>query len=109
MTWYCDVCCLSFDSKRCPVCGRKNTRQPEPDDLFFLTEQEQLWSDMLADVLTQRSIPFVRKNVLGAGVAIKTGPMRERVRFYVFQRQLPEAKNVVAELFSAAGDEAPRP
>ncbi|MBO4230032.1 MAG: hypothetical protein J5938_06760 [Clostridia bacterium] len=102
MEQYCEVCGRVFDEKRCPKCGRKSVRSVTPDDLCFLTEQEVLWSDMLADVLKQEGIPFTQKKVLGAGLAIKTGPMRERVRFFVFYRQLPEASAIVEELFSQA-------
>ena len=67
--------------------------------------KEQIWSGMLADVLKQRNIPFVQKNVLGAGLATKTGPMLESVRFYVFYKQLSEAKAIVDELFSSLNEE----
>ena len=101
MSVYCQKCCLIFDGERCPRCGKKSVRAAEPDALCFLTEKEEIWSEMLADVLTQQNIPFIRKNVLGAGLAITTGPMRERVRFYVFCKHLPEASEIVEALFSA--------
>ena len=105
MTQYCNICCLSFDGEHCPICGRKSTRCVEPDDLCFLTEKDQIWSGMLADVLRQQNIPFIQKYVLGAGLSIKTGPMLERVRFYVFYKQLPEAMNVVSVMFSPINKE----
>lgn len=91
MTQYCNRCCLPFDGECCPVCGRKNAKQIGPNDLCFLTEKEQLWSGMLADVLNQQKIPFVQKNVFGAGMAMKIGLMNERIRFYVFYGHLAEA------------------
>ena len=97
---YCKKCCLPFDADRCPKCGKKSIRDVEPDDLCFLTEQEQIWSGMLADVLTQEKIPFLQKNVLGAGITMRIGPMLERVRFYVFYRQLAKASDIVEGLFS---------
>jgi hypothetical protein len=36
---------------------------------------------------------------------MKTGLMRERVRFYVWYRQLPEAMDIVAELFALPCEE----
>lgn len=105
MTQYCNICCLPFDGEHCPVCGTKKIKPIEPGDLCFLTEKEQIWSDMLADVFNQQNIPFIQKKVLGAGLAIKTGPMRERVRFYVFYKQLSEAKSIVDELFSPLSEE----
>jgi hypothetical protein len=100
MSRYCGICCRLFDGKRCPVCGRRSTRDVEPDDLCFLTEKEMIWSGMLADVLKQRGIPFTQKSVLGAGLAAITGTVCERVRFYVFYSQLEEAGAIVEELFS---------
>ena len=101
METYCDNCYIVFDGTRCPVCGKKCGRGPEASDPVFLTEKEQIWSDMLADVLKQHDIPFLEKNVLGAGLALKTGPLRERVRFYVLYGQLSEAAEIVEELFSS--------
>ena len=101
MSRYCDICMLAFDGEVCPVCGRKSDRQAKPDDLCFLVEKEQLWSGMLADVLEQHKIHFIQKNVLGAGLAAKIGQVRERVRFYVFFEQLPEATDIVNKLFSS--------
>ena len=102
---YCPRCCLPFDADRCPVCGKKSERDAAPDDLCFLTEQGQIWSGMLADVLTQEKIPFLQKNVLGAGITTRIGPMLERVRFYVFYKQLAEARDIVEGLFSS-GEES---
>ena len=67
--------------------------------------EEQLWSGMLADVLNQQKIPFVQKNVFGAGMAMKIGLMNERIRFYVFYGHLAEAKKLVDELFSPLSEE----
>ena len=105
MPLYCEVCSRTFDGpdgKRCPWCRRRRTRHVEPDDLCFLTEREYIWSGMLADVLTQKNIPFMQKNVYGAGLALKMGPTHERIRFYVFYKQLAEAEGIVESLFSAS-------
>ena len=103
MARYCAECELSFDGENCPACGRKSVRDVQPDDLCFVTEQEAVWSDMLADVLEQRKISFLQKRMLGAGLALETGPLREKVRFYVRFGQLAEANEAVEELFSASG------
>lgn len=103
---YCDRCSLSFQGERCPVCGKKNARAVQPDDLCFLTEQALVWGGMLADVLTQAGIPFLQKNVLGAGVTLRAGSMNERTRFYVFFRHLSEAADLVEALFSAPEEAA---
>ena len=96
---YCEKCRTAFEGERCPVCGRKKVRPAEPEDLCLLTEKEEIWSEAVGDALTMNGIPFVMKNVLGAGVTVLTGLMRERVRFYVYFRQLDEARETVEELF----------
>ncbi len=105
MAKYCSKCCLSFDTERCPVCKRKSVRDTEPDDLCFLTEKEQIWSGMLADVLKQKNIPFTQKSTMGAGMALRAGPLFETVRFYVFYAHLEKAKEIVDELFSSSTEE----
>ncbi len=96
---YCEKCRVAFEGERCPVCGRKKVRPAEPEDLCLLTEKEEIWSEAVGDALTMNGIPFVMKNVLGAGVTVLTGLMRERVRFYVYFRQFDEARETVEELF----------
>ena len=53
----------------------------------------------------EQKIPFVQKNVFGAGMAMKIGLMNERIRFYVFYGHLAEAKMIVDELFSPLSEE----
>ena len=105
MTQYCKKCEIPFEGTRCPACGRKSSGPVDPYDLCFLTEKEALWEEMIADALTGDKIPFVRKNVLGAALALKTGPMRERVRFYVFFCHLPSASELVEALFAPVESE----
>lgn len=98
---YCERCGIIFEEKRCPVCGNQNVRPPMSDDLCFLTEREVMWAEMLEDVLKQNNIPCLTKNVLGAGLALKVGPMSERVRFYIPYLHLQNAKAIVDKLFPA--------
>ena len=104
MALYCENCYILFEGKRCPVCGRKSSRGPEPSDPCFLTEKEQIWSDLLADVLKQNGIPFLKKDVMGAGMAIKVGPMLERSRFYVRFEHLETARELTDELFATESE-----
>ncbi len=69
-------------------------------DFVFLTEKETMWAEMLKDVLQDNSIPFVTKNKLGAAMALKVGPMMERVSFFVPNEHLEKATEIVATLFS---------
>lgn len=97
---YCEKCSISFETNCCPACGNKSVRTPLPDDMCFLTEKELLWSEMLEDVLKQNNIPVLTKKMLGIGMALKIGPMSERVRFYVPYSYLQESEMIVEGLFS---------
>jgi len=97
---YCENCCILFTENRCPVCGNKKVRTPAPTDYCFLTEKEMLWAGMLEDVLKQNDIPFFTKQILGAGLALKIGPMSERCRFYVPYSHFQEADELVEALFA---------
>lgn len=70
------------------------------EPLCFLTEKSPIWAGMLADVLTQHEIPFVKESTLGAGLAIRTGSLAESFRFFVPASRLSSAQELVEELFS---------
>ena len=97
---YCEKCCRIIDAAPCPACKGRKVREPGPKDPCFLTEQDYLSSGILEDVLKQNGIHFLKKDVMGAGLAIKVGPMLERSRFYVPYEQLETASAVTDELFS---------
>lgn len=67
--------------------------------MSFLTEKDPVWAGMLADVLNQHGIPFVKESSLGAGLAIRTGSLLETIRFFVPAACLASAKELVDELF----------
>ena len=96
---YCERCKIAFSGGVCPACGSKKVRPPMANDLCFLAEKEQIWGEMLSDVLRQNDIPFLRKGALGAGLAMKIGPGMERYRFYVSYCDLNRARGAVEQLF----------
>ena len=95
---YCERCQRLYPEGRCPSCGRQG-RGPAPDDVCFLTERGGFLGGMLADVLEQNQIPFLQKGTMGAGMAVKVGPLGERFRFYVACRDVEKAQEIVDELF----------
>ncbi len=103
---YCETCMLATDELVCPMCGNEDLRPVEPCDPCFLTEQSQIWAGVLEDVLKQNGIPFFTKGRMGAGMALKVGPMFEDVRFYVARERLAEAMDLVEELFTEADEPA---
>ena len=103
---YCEKCCRIIESSPCPVCRGRKVREPGPKDPCFLTELDYLSSGILDDVLRQNGIPFLKKEVMGAGLAIKVGPMLDRSRFYVAFELLDRAAAIADELFSALPEDA---
>jgi hypothetical protein len=102
---YCEKCCHIIEGDRCPVCKSRKVRKPEAKDICFLTEQDYLSSGILEDLLKQNGIPALKKDVMGAGMAIRVGPMLEYSRFYVPFEHLEAAQAIVDDLFSNARGE----
>ncbi len=75
------------------------------EGMCFLAEKDAVWAGMLADVLKQNGIPFVKESSLGAGLAIRTGSLLETIRFFVPAAYLAAAKDIVDELFSGESAE----
>ncbi len=101
---YCEKCNRIIEADRCPVCKSRKIREPEAKDPCYLTEQDYVSSGILEDMLKQNHIPYLKKDVMGAGMAIKVGPMLERSRFYVPFEHLSSATAVLEDLFSAADE-----
>ena len=98
---YSDLVIMSAEAYEELTEGPKAARATErPEEMYYLTEQSPMWAGMLADVLQQHGVPFFKESSLGAGLAIKTGGLSERIRFFVPQSCLMDAKNLVEELFS---------
>ena len=66
----------------------------------LLVEKEEIWTQMLLDVLENKQISYITVPVNGAGFGIKTGVM-ERLKVHVPSENLQEATEVLEELFSA--------
>lgn len=63
--------------------SRDCVRETDEKDWMFLTEASYPYASMLSDLLTQDGVPFVAKDRMGAGMALKVGPLLERTCFYV--------------------------
>lgn len=64
----------------------------------LLTEKEEIWAKMLAEVLGDNNIPCTLLPVNGAGFSIKTG-IQDRLKIYVPSEKLSLATDLVQELF----------
>lgn len=105
---YCENCSRIIEADRCPVCSSRKVREPEAKDPCYLTEQDYISSGILEDLLKQNNIPYLKKDVMGAGMAIRVGPMLERSRFYVPYEQLSRAAAILEDLFSDFSGPQPR-
>ena len=101
MYMYCKPCRIAFTAAECPRCGNRHIREVEDMDECFLLEQESLWGDMLATSLRQSSIPYLIRPVLGAGAAMRIGPLQERYRFSIPYIYLMKAKAIAEDLLPA--------
>ena len=101
---YCEHCCRIFQQDRCPFCGSKKARPPRPEDFCFLTEQKQIWTGLLEDVLKQRNMAYLAQPVLGAALAFSVGQGLERYRIYVPFACLEEAKELLEEVLPGKAD-----
>ena len=70
---YCEKCNRITEGDRCPVCRSRKMREPEAKDPCYLTEQDYVSSGILEDMLKQNNIPYLKKGVMGAGMAIRVG------------------------------------
>ena len=66
----------------------------------FLVEKEEMWAQMLVQVLEDNGISPVTIPVYGAGLSLKSG-MQEHLRIFVPQAAFPQASELLQELFSA--------
>ena len=73
-------------------------------DYELLTEKESMWAEMLLEVLENNGIRAVSIPVFGAAMTLRGGA-RERLRVYVPASDLPKARELVDELFSAEAEE----
>lgn len=58
-------------------------REISTEDWTLLTEIGYPYADMLSDLLFQSGIPFMTRDRMGAGMALKVGPLSEDTCFYV--------------------------
>ena len=70
------------------------------NEFVLLVEKEEMWAQMLVQVLEDNRIPCASLPVFGAGFALRTGTP-ERLKVYVPAEYLPQATELVEELFSA--------
>lgn len=78
---YC-VQCRELMESPCPI-RRHATREPRPDDQVLLFKGDSIQTGILASMLTDAHLPFLREGRLGAGLATWAGEMLEYYSVYV--------------------------
>lgn len=81
------------------IYGAQLLRNLEGDNYCFLTEKDAVWTEPLSDILKDNGIRFITRNTLGAGIAVRVGPILERTIFYVLQDQLSQAQEILSAFF----------
>ena len=66
----------------------------------LLAEKEEMWAQMLMEILEDNRIPCVSLPVYGAGFAARTG-MQERLKVFVPSAYLMQASELQQALFEA--------
>ena len=74
-------------------------KEVEPDDKCFLIEKEVMWAEMLIEVLENNQIPYTYTTSMGAGMALKVGPLFERYQIFVPYAYIEQARDCVRTLF----------
>lgn len=97
---YSDLVIMSMETYEALTEGPQAAPGQQLGEMCFLTEQSPIWAGMLADVLGQHGVPFYQESSLGAGLAIKTGGLSERIRFFVPASHHAAAKELVEEMFA---------
>lgn len=98
---YGDLVIMSMETYEALVaCPTETHPANSPQEMCFLTEQSPIWAGMLADVLQQHGVPFIKESSLGAGLALKMGSLSETIRFFVPTSYLTTANGLVEELFA---------
>lgn len=102
---YGDLVIMSMETYEALTASPAQARPAKgPEEMCFLTEQSPIWAGMLADVLQQHSVPFIKESSLGTGLALKVGSLSETIRFFVPAPYLTAARELVEELFDKEAD-----
>lgn len=74
-------------------------------DYVLLTEKEEMWANMLMEVLKDNGVPCTAVPVHGAGMVMRTG-IREKLKVYVPQEHKTRAEELLEELFTKDNGES---
>lgn len=93
--YFCEKCATLNEDKICKNCGNKFLKPIEKDDYCFLTEKELIYAEMLKELLDNYHIPYICEPIMGVGLALKVGIMRESYQFFVPYQYYEECLKIV--------------
>lgn len=96
---YCETCKHLFDEsvQKCPFCRSRKVRQPENGDFCVLTEQPEIWRDMMRELLESNGIPFAAEPCSDFGIAVVMGAMFSKNRYLIPYERYDEALALLAD------------
>lgn len=94
---YCDRCLCITEGEFCPLCGNRNLTAVQASDFCFLTEQDDIWAELLIEILTDHGIEFIRQPVYDARVCAEAGN-GEHQKLYVPYKKLLKAQKLMQEV-----------
>jgi len=84
---------------KCGHCGSNKLREPKENDPVYLITKNIVWSGGIEDILTENNIPYLKKGLLGAGVASRTGYGMEDYKYFVPFGAYKKSKELLAAIF----------
>ena len=93
-------CHTPFEGDKCPVCGSRNVRPIQEEDLCTVMEGDAVVTGMLGDALKQEEIPFLRQSLTGAAMAMLLGRQLEQFEVLVPYGVYSQGRQIVDDLFS---------
>ncbi len=85
---------------------RHETREPQPEDQVLLFRGDSIQAGILAAMLNEEGLPFLREGRLGAGIATWAGEMLETYSLYVPYALYDRANELALVLRPIPGAEA---
>ena len=95
---YCQNCMLLASDTECSVCGSKKLREARENDPVYIITKDFIFAGSIEDILTQNDIPCLKKPLIGAALAARTG-YAEVYQFFVPFGAYSKAKELLFNFF----------
>lgn len=96
---YCLDCYHLCENQQCSNCNSRNVRDVLDDDYCFLVEKSALYIETVKEYLEKYNIPYISQGSMGAGMALKVGPMLEMFSIYVPYKYYHDALKIIEFMF----------